>query len=523
MNISKIKERIKKIKEFVETIFYYNAKCTSSFPITTIIFVIVFLIFGSYSILLELYHRVKSMPEEQIQFIDTTYQPLNKVKNVSIEEIINYNELVSIARNKNNHQVNLNENLSNIYSNQIKKIKDKSLKELDRTKLGKFTSIVEHVTIDTENIHEEYQLGRSQGVINKNTIFQTWKIQDLLETTNIEIPEKYLIKPNNNTNNMIPIPNKKTFNLNDICIKNDQQKCIVHSPQFLWNYDISKFENDNNILDTISSSIHYGEKSSSISLFSIFGGIKFNSRGRLDSASSLILTFFLESKTIPNTTLTTIQAWNLLYRQVLENSIKKEYKDINIKQYKVTDISKELSYSTQDTDIFPSEYIVLLIIYLSLYFYIAFSIGKVQFIKSKYRLSFVAVISISFSLISSMGFLEFLSGINSSMFYPWSVFPYLILIIGTENIMAIVKSVVDTSIELPFSERYALGIKNVTWDLLGPLLINTLIMCCSAFSSHGPIMEFCFYSLICNIANFGLQICLFGPFFIFRYKKIRII
>jgi len=427
MKIEKIKEKIKKIKEFVESLFYYNAKCNSTFPITAIIIVVIFLASGSYPILLHLFHRVKSMPEEQIQFIDTTYQPLNKVKNISIEEIINYNELIAIARNKNN-QFNINNiNEKNFYANlnqtktNFNKIKNKSIKELDKDKLGKFTSIVEYITIDTENILEEYKLGRGQGVINKDTIFQAWKIQELLETINIDIPEQYLIKlttntPDNNTNKTIPIP-KKTFNLNDICIKNDQQKCIIHSPQLLWNYDISKFENDNNILKTISSFIQYDKKS--ISLFSIFGGIKFSSRGKIDSASALILTFFLESKIIPGTTLSSVKAWNLICRHVLEHSLNKEYKDINIKQYKVTDISKELSYTTQNTDIFPNEYMVLLIIYLSLYFYISFSIGKVQFIKSKYRLGFVALISVSLSLISSMGFLEFLSGINSTMFYPW--------------------------------------------------------------------------------------------------------
>jgi len=69
----------------------------------------------------------------------------------------------------------------------------------------------------------------------------------------------------------------------------------------------------------------------------------------------------------------------------------------------------------------PSEYIVLFFIYLALFFYISSSIGKVQVVKSKYRLGFVAVVSVSLSLIISVGFIEFLLGINSSMFYPWYV------------------------------------------------------------------------------------------------------
>ncbi|KAG4106745.1 hypothetical protein H8356DRAFT_1396915 [Neocallimastix lanati (nom. inval.)] len=379
MIIKYIKRKSKTLKEIIENIFYYNAKFNSTFPYLTISLTIILIILCSYPIILQIIHRINYLPEEQIQFLDTTYQPLNKVNKGSIEENINYNELLSIVRNVDK---NTNKIETNIYGkDEIKKIKNKSIHELDTEKLGRFISIVEHITIDTNNINEEYQIGRGQGVINKDTILQAWRIQQLLETVDIEIPNQYfsfLNVKNNDTlyagaglgkiendinliNNIkssndfkenslkIDLKNsnvkrKRTFNLKDICIKDENQKCIIHSPLILWDYNITKLENDDNILDTITSFIQ-NNVNKTISFYSIFGGINFNSRGKLKSSNNLILTFFLESKNIPNTTLSSVKAWNLLYQFVLDHALAKEYKDINIKQYKISNISKELSYN----------------------------------------------------------------------------------------------------------------------------------------------------------------------------------
>ncbi|OUM69705.1 hypothetical protein PIROE2DRAFT_57255 [Piromyces sp. E2] len=67
--------------------------------------------------------------------------------------------------------------------------------------------------------------------------------------------------------------------------------------------------------------------------------------------------------------------------------------------------------------------------------------------------------------------------------------------IGIENITVIVKSVVNTSIELPFNERYALGMKNISWEIMLPLIINVLIISCGAFSPYGYIGLYDLYTI----------------------------
>eukprot|EP00833_Pecoramyces_ruminatium_P006221 jgi/Orpsp1_1/1180253/evm.model.c7180000072677.1 len=539
MSIEYLKEKLKCTKKLIENTFYYCAKLNGTFPYTTILLTVILIYTSCFPILLQLYHRINYLPKKQIQYLDTNYQPLNKINEGSIEDNINYNELLSFARNVGRNSNNFKVN--SINKNEINNLKNKPIQELDINKLGRFISIIEHVTIDTMNIMDEYKSGRSQGVINKNTILQVWKIQNLLETTKIEIPSKYLFLNNNNTlytNNNEPskssieedtikvnleyknsIP-KKTFSLSDICIKDENQRCIVHSPLVLWDYNITKLENEDNIIDTMTSFMH-NNINKTLSFYSIFGGISFNSDGQIQSSNNIILTFFLESKNIPDTTLSTTNAWNLLYKYVLDNALGKEYQDINVKQYKISSISKELKYNSQSSDIIPSEYILLLFIYLLLYFYITSSIGKVQFVKSKYRLGFVAVISVSLSLVISIGFLEFLLGRNSSMFYSWSIFPYLVMTIGIESILLIVKSVVNTSIELPFTERYALGMKNISLELVFSLLVNILIISLGNFSKHIPIVDICFYTSVCIIFNFWLQIYLFGTALSLDIKKLE--
>ncbi|ORX58525.1 hypothetical protein BCR36DRAFT_394948 [Piromyces finnis] len=566
MIISKIKNKLKKIIEIIESIFYYNAKFNSTYPLFTIISIVIFIIIFSAPVIQQLFLRINYLPEEQVQFLDTIYQPLNKINLENIEDNIKYNELLSITRSKIKN-TNLNYKNGEPYSylfekDELNKIKNKTLQNLDKDKLGKYISIIEYVTVDTEHIDTEYVLGRGQGVINKNTIYQTWKIQNLLETMNVEIPEQYFqsqpnnkklnigaaadktienknihsnlnssqenvkVTPLNNDNkNNLNLDNKniphKTFNLNDICVKNENKKCIIHSPLMIWKYNITKLEIDNNIIDTITSYIQ-NNVNETVSFHSMFSGISFSSTGKMKSSNALIITFFIESKLISGTTLTSSKAWTLLYKKVLNNIMDKKYQDIKISQYRISKISKELAYKTDKIDIIPSEYIVLFAIYVSLFIYISFSIGRIEFVKSKYILGFVAVISVSLSLIISLGFLEFLFGVNSSMFYPWSVFPYLIMTIGVENITVIVKSVVNTSIELPFTERYALGMKNISWEIIIPLIINVINISCGTFSSYSYISEFCFYTSLCIVFNFWLQTCLFGTVLSIDIKSLEL-
>lgn len=363
MSIEYLKEKLKCTKKLIENTFYYCAKLNGTFPYTTILLTVILIYTSCFPILLQLYHRINYLPKKQIQYLDTNYQPLNKINEGSIEDNINYNEILSFARNVGRNSNNFKVN--SINKNEINNLKNKPIQELDINKLGRFISIIEHVTIDTMNIMDEYKNGRSQGVINKNTILQVWKIQNLLETTKIEIPSKYLFLNNNNTlytNNNEPskssieedtikvnleyknsIP-KKTFSLSDICIKDENQRCIVHSPLVLWDYNITKLENEDNIIDTMTSFMH-NNINKTLSFYSIFGGISFNSDGQIQSSNNIILTFFLESKNIPDTTLSTTNAWNLLYKYVLDNALGKEYQDINVKQYKISSISKELKYN----------------------------------------------------------------------------------------------------------------------------------------------------------------------------------
>jgi len=394
--IRNIRKRLKKLIEIIELVFYYNAKFNSTYPIFTIISIVICIILCSTPVIQQLFLRINYLPEEQVQFLDTTYQPLNKINPESIEDTINYNEFLSIARK--NKGKNTNPNISNvidtndefIYSifkkEELNKIKNKPVEELDKEKLGKYISIIEYVIVDTKHIDTEYSLGKGQGVINKDTIYQTWKIQDLLETTNIEIPEQYLLTQNHNKklstgpvvdetvgnilqrnnsnsnqdtvevvhsdkNNSIKINldkniPPKTFNLNDICVKNVHNKCIIHSPLVIWNYNITKLQFDTDIIDTITTYIQ-NNVNETVSFHSMFSGISFSSTGKIKSSNALILTFFLESKFVSGSSLTSSQAWSLLYKRILNDIMDKKYKDIKISQYKVSKVSKELTYNVQ--------------------------------------------------------------------------------------------------------------------------------------------------------------------------------
>jgi len=157
MVIESIKSKFKKFVEIVELVFYYNSKFNSTFPIISIITIIIYIIIFSTPVLQQLFIRLNYLPEEQVQFLDTTYQPLNKINSDSIKNNIHYNELLSLSRNpniKNNKSGSIVNPNDYIYSEkeeeEINRVGKKSIEELDKDRLGKYISIIEHITIDTK-------------------------------------------------------------------------------------------------------------------------------------------------------------------------------------------------------------------------------------------------------------------------------------------------------------------------------------------------------------------------------------
>ncbi|MGH0159706.1 UNVERIFIED_CONTAM: hypothetical protein FKN15_037899 [Acipenser sinensis] len=100
-----------------------------------------------------------------------------------------------------------------------------------------------------------------------------------------------------------------------------------------------------------------------------------------------------------------------------------------------------------------AELIPLVTTYIILFTYIYFSTRKIDMVKSKWGLALVAVVTVLSSLLMSVGLCTFF-GLTPTL-NGGEIFPYLVVVIGLENVLFLTKSVVSTPVDLEVKLRIA--------------------------------------------------------------------
>ncbi|KAA8591910.1 hypothetical protein FQN60_017284 [Etheostoma spectabile] len=93
-----------------------------------------------------------------------------------------------------------------------------------------------------------------------------------------------------------------------------------------------------------------------------------------------------------------------------------------------------------------AELIPLVTTYIILFAYIYFSTRKIDMVKSKWGLALAAVVTVLSSLLMSVGLCT-LFGLTPTL-NGGEIFPYLVVVIGLENVLVLTKSVVSTPVDL---------------------------------------------------------------------------
>jgi len=155
------------------------------------------------------------------------------------------------------------------------------------------------------------------------------------------------------------------------------------------------------------------------------------------------------------------------------------------------------------------ELIPLVITYLSVFIYVYFSMKKVDMFSSKLGMAFSALATVVASLCMSVGLcyhFGMVIQINGKMIYP-----YLVIIIGLENILVLTRSVVSTAVHLDVKIRVAQGLSKEGWNITKTLLAEITILTIGFFTFVPMIQEFCILAIVGLISDFILQTFLFAP------------
>ncbi|KAF9321612.1 hypothetical protein BG003_000928 [Podila horticola] len=154
-----------------------------------------------------------------------------------------------------------------------------------------------------------------------------------------------------------------------------------------------------------------------------------------------------------------------------------------------------------------AEYWLLGMAYFVMFLYISLSVGRVDLVKSKYGLGIAAVATVFVSLLMSIGLCS-VFGVTLTLM-PWEILPFMIIVVGVENINILVHAVVETSMDLPVKERVGRGLGAVGVSITMTLIAELCLLVVGAMTTIPAVQEFCTFAIAAVIMDYLLQMSFF--------------
>uniref|UniRef100_A0A8C4QPI0 SREBF chaperone n=1 Tax=Eptatretus burgeri TaxID=7764 RepID=A0A8C4QPI0_EPTBU len=302
---------------------------------------------------------------------------------------------------------------------------------------------------------------------------------------------------------------EKSLNIEDFCLKVTsllpglrklqnflpEHSCLIVSPANFWQNDPGRFRSDPDIVHTMNQhQTRPFQFSTSLKdlLFGVppkYGGVsQYYIRERkhvVVFAISIIL-----------------QAHDSKFVQSLRKKLQKLYPGSSVSRGEVSVVHIHFQEEVGIAELVP-----LVTTYVILFAYIYFSTRKIDMVKSKWGLALAAVATVVSSLLISVGLCT-LFGLTPTL-NGGEIFPYLVLVIGLENILVLTKSVVSTPVDLDVKIRIAQGLSNESWSIVKTMASELVIVLIGYFTMVPAIQEFCLFAVVGIVSDFFLQMFFF--------------
>lgn len=276
-----------------------------------------------------------------------------------------------------------------------------------------------------------------------------------------------------------------------------EYSCLLLSPANLWQQNLQSFSLDTNVITTVYNyqNLQKGKTSIAEMAFGMYlreTGIKrypLRSRPRV---LQFAITIFYERP-------------DQRFMNSLTKKLKEMYPLYQETPYSHTNEFTLIYYPGQFN---YRELVPLTITFIGLFLYVYFSVRKIEFIKSKLCLAACAVLTIGGSLAMSMG-ICFFFGFSLSL-QGKEIFPYLVIIVGLENVLVLTKSVTSTDSRLDVKIRLAQGLSKEGWSITKNLLTEITILTVSFFTFVPFIQEFSIFMIVSLISDYFIQMAFFA-------------
>lgn len=205
------------------------------------------------------------------------------------------------------------------------------------------------------------------------------------------------------------------------------------------------------------------------------------------------------------------ELWNIFYFRFIESLQEKLSKLYPLHQSPNVIIppkQQEMLLIHYPGEINYIEILPIVVCFIIIFVYYYFSVRKIEMIKSKFGMALTATVTIFCSLTTTMG-ICFFFGLTMNFSGNKGIFPYLVMLVGLENVLVLTKSVVSTPLHLDVKIRNAQGLSKEGWSITKNLMFELTVMTFGLFTFIPGIQEFSIFSIVALLMDYFLQIFFF--------------
>ncbi|XP_055621580.1 sterol regulatory element-binding protein cleavage-activating protein isoform X2 [Toxorhynchites rutilus septentrionalis] len=297
-----------------------------------------------------------------------------------------------------------------------------------------------------------------------------------------------------------------------------EYNCLLLSPANLWQQNIQNFNKDSSLLNTVfvNHNLHKSKVSTSEMLFGI----------SLRDTGIKRYPMRVRSRIIQYAVTLILRENNPAYISSLKERLVKSYplhqssapRDGQRQESQVKDQSS-IMYIFYPGEFNWKEFLPQCIAITMLFLYVYFSVRKIDEIRSRLVLASSAVLTVLGSLLMSLG-MCFFFGLTISL-QSKGVYPYLVILVGLENVLVITKSVLTTDNNLDVKIRVAQGLSREGWSITKNLLAEITILTVGLCTFVPVIQEFCIFAIVGLVSDFFLQMMFFSTVLALDIKRVE--
>nr|XP_020135893.1 sterol regulatory element-binding protein cleavage-activating protein isoform X2 [Microcebus murinus] len=268
--------------------------------------------------------------------------------------------------------------------------------------------------------------------------------------------------------------------------------CLLLSPGNFWQNDRERFHADPDIIRTI-----HQHEPKTLQTSATLKDLLFGVPGKYSGVS-----LYTRKRTVSYTITLVFQRYHAKFLSSLRARLMLLHPSPNCSLR-----AESLVHVHFKEEIGIAELIPLVTTYIILFAYIYFSTRKIDMVKSKWGLALAAVVTVLSSLLMSVGLCT-LFGLTPTL-NGGEIFPYLVVVIGLENVLVLTKSVVSTPVDLEVKLRIAQGLSSESWSIMKNMATELGIILIGYFTLVPAIQEFCLFAVVGLVSDFFLQMLFF--------------